>query len=79
MLAAATAPGIDQMTINVASGTETSMRDLARMVIEVTGGHPEVIYNPRNSGGLTRLVGDIHLAHERLGYQPRIPLMDGCG
>lgn len=77
MLAAATAPGIDQMTINVASGTETSMRDLARMVIEVTGGHPEVIYNPRNSGGLARLVGDIRLAREKLGYQPRISLMDG--
>ena len=77
MRAAATAPGIDRMTINVGSGTEIGMRELARLIIDVTGGHPEVIYNPRNSGGLARLWGDISLAREMLGYQPRTSLTDG--
>lgn len=77
MQAASTAPGIDHLTINVGSGTEISMRDLARQVIEVTGGHPEVIYNPRNVGGLSRLWGDLTLAREKLGYQPKTSLTDG--
>jgi len=51
MQAAATAPEIDNMTFNIASGTEISMRELARMIVEITGGHPEIIYNPRNTGG----------------------------
>ncbi|MEN6572647.1 MAG: NAD-dependent epimerase/dehydratase family protein [Anaerolineaceae bacterium] len=77
MQAAATAPGIDRMTINIASGTEISMRELARLTVEVTGGHPEIIYNPRNAGGLARLCGDITLAREKLGYQPRTGLPEG--
>ncbi len=77
MHAAATAPGIDRLTINVGGGEETSMRELARLVIEVTGGHPEVIYNPRNVGGLSRLWGDLTLARDALGYQPKTSLMDG--
>jgi UDP-glucose 4-epimerase len=77
MQAAATAPEIDNMTFNIASGTEISMRELARMIVEITGGHPEIIYNPRNTGGLARLCGDITLAREKLGYQPRIALPEG--
>ncbi len=77
MVSAATAPDVNNLTINVGSGTETSIRELARLAIEVTGGHPEVVYNPRNEGGLSRLCADIHLAQERLGYEPRVSLVDG--
>ena len=77
MQAAATAPGVDQLTINIGGGEEISMRELARLVIEVTGGHPEVIYNPRNVGGLSRLWGDISLARDVLGFQPRTSLVEG--
>jgi len=77
MVSAATAPEVNNLTINVGSGTETSIRELARLAIEVTGGHPEVVYNPRNEGGLSRLCADIHLAQERLGYEPRVSLVDG--
>lgn len=77
MVSAATASEVNNLTINVGSGTETSIRELARLAIEVTGGHPEVVYNPRNEGGLSRLCADIHLAQERLGYEPRVSLVDG--
>lgn len=77
MVSAATAADVNNLTINVGSGTETSIRELARLAIEVTGGHPEVVYNPRNEGGLSRLCADIHLAQERLGYEPRVTLVDG--
>lgn len=77
MLAASTAPDINKLTLNVGSGNETSVRDLARLAVEVTGGHPEVVYNPRNEGGISRLCADISLARERLDYEPKVKLVDG--
>ncbi len=77
MHAASTAPEINTLTINVGSGTETSVKDLARLAVEVTGGHPEIVYNPRNEGGLSRLCADLTLARETLGYEPKTQLIDG--
>ena len=77
MIAASTAPEVNTLTINVGSGTETSVKELARLAIELTGGKPEVVYNPHNEGGLSRLSADINLAREKLGYEPKVQLMDG--
>jgi UDP-glucose 4-epimerase len=77
MVSSATAPDINQSTINVGSGGETSIRELVRQVVEVTSGKPEVVYNPRNEGGLSRLCADITMAREKLGYDPKTTLMDG--
>lgn len=77
MVSAATAPEVNTLTINVGSGTEVSVRELARLAAEVTGGHPEVVYNPRNEGGLSRLQADLTLAREKLGYEPRTSLIEG--
>lgn len=70
MLAASSATGVDQQIINVGSGEDTSIRDLVRKVNEVTGGSPEVIFNPRNEGGVRRMCADIRLAQKLLNYQP---------
>jgi nucleoside-diphosphate-sugar epimerase len=77
MVAAATAKDIDQQTINIGSGSEVSMLELIHEVLEVTGGHPEVLTNLRNEGGLSRLCADITLAQEKLDYMPITPLADG--
>jgi UDP-glucose 4-epimerase len=77
MIAASTAPDINQLTINVGSGSEMNLRDLSKLAIEVTGGHPEIVYNPRNEGGLSRLCADISLARVKLGYEPKVSLVDG--
>jgi UDP-glucose 4-epimerase len=77
MVAASTAKDINQLTINVGSGTETSIRDLTKLVTKVTGGHPEIVYNPRNEGGLSRLCADLSLAREKLGYDPQTSLLEG--
>jgi UDP-glucose 4-epimerase len=74
MVAAATAPSINQIVINIGSGKETSINDLARLVIDVTGGRPEIIYNSRVEGGVSRMCADLTLAGQKLGYQPLIPL-----
>jgi UDP-glucose 4-epimerase len=77
MIAAATAPGVNHLMINVGSGTETSLRELVRLVIDVTGVNAEVISNPRTDAGVSRMCADLSLAREKLGYQPRIGLSEG--
>ncbi len=77
MISAATVPDINNLIINIGSGAETSIREVARIAVEITGGHPEFVYNPRNSGGLSRLSGDITLAREKLGYEPKTSLIEG--
>jgi UDP-glucose 4-epimerase len=77
LVAAATAPHINGLVINVGSGVETSVRDLIKSVLEVTGGKAEVIYNAQTSGGVSRMRADLSLAKEKLGYRPSIKLEDG--
>jgi UDP-glucose 4-epimerase len=77
MIAASTAPGVDQMTINVGSGVETSVRDLVKVVISVTGSEPEVVYNPRSDGGPARMCADLRRAAAFLNYHPSISLETG--
>ncbi len=77
MAAAATAPNVNQEIINVGSGRETSVRDLVRMVMEISGHNPEVIYNPRSDPGPDRMCADLAKARMMLGYQPVTTLEAG--
>jgi UDP-glucose 4-epimerase len=77
MVAAATASGIDDLNINVGNGAETSVRELANLVIQVTSSNAEVIFNPLTSPGVSRMCADLRLAREKLGYQPRVSLAEG--
>jgi UDP-glucose 4-epimerase len=77
MIAAATAPDLDNLVINIGSGTETEVRDLMRLVLQTTRSKAEVMYNPRTDPGVSRVRADIRLAKEKLGYNPRISLEDG--
>ena len=77
MIAAATAPNLDKLVINIGSGTETSTRDLVRLVLETTASNVEVMFNPRADAGVSRMRADIALAREKLGYLPAISLEEG--
>jgi UDP-glucose 4-epimerase len=77
MISAATAPGINHQIINIGSGKETSIRDLVRLIMVVTGMNVEAIMNPRNDPGVSRMCAAINLAREKLGYHPRFSLEDG--
>jgi nucleoside-diphosphate-sugar epimerase len=77
MIAASTAPDLDNQVINIGSGKETSTRELLRMVMEITGSQAEVIYNPRTDPGVSRMCADLSMAKEKLGYVPRFSLSDG--
>ncbi len=77
MVTAATALNVNQCIINVGSGHDTSVRELVRLSLEITGGHPEVVFNPRNERGPSRMCADLTLAREKLNYQPTIPIETG--
>jgi len=77
LVAAATAPNVNGIVINVGSGKETSIRELIKCVLEVTGSNAEVIYSSQTSGGVSRLCADLTLAREKLNYRPSIELNDG--
>lgn len=77
LIAAATAPGVDRQIINVGSGQEVSINALVRLIAEVTGRRPSVLYNERQSGGVSRLVASLEKAHALLNYEPRVDLRTG--
>ncbi|MDD2694867.1 MAG: NAD-dependent epimerase/dehydratase family protein, partial [Anaerolineales bacterium] len=77
MVAAATAPNISHSILNIGSGAETRVRELVRLVLEVTGSHSEVVYNPQTDPGVSRMCADLSLAREKLGYRPRVSLVEG--
>src|SRR5512146_1978826 len=66
LIAAATAPNINVLVINVGSGKETSIRDLSKAGQEATGTSAEVGYSPNTSGGVSRLCADLALASQKL-------------
>ena len=77
MISAATAPNINHMVINVGSGSETSIRDLVRLIMEVIGVKAEAIVNPHTDPGVSRMRADTRLARDKLGYHSRITLYEG--
>ncbi len=77
LVAAATASGVNRCVLNVGSGSELSINELVRQVGEATGREIHVLHSSAESGGVSRLVADIRLAREKLGFRPRIPMEEG--
>jgi UDP-glucose 4-epimerase len=76
LTAAAEAPGVDHRILNIGSGCETSVQNLADLVIKQVK-HGEILKTPHEEGGVSRMCADISLARELLGYKPRVSLADG--
>lgn len=77
MVAASTAPNINGLVINVGSGVETAIKDLIRVVLDVTASKANVVYNTQTSGGVSRMKADLTLAKDKLRFSPSIGLEDG--
>jgi UDP-glucose 4-epimerase len=77
LVAAASAQNLDRLVINVGSGQETSVRELARLVGAATGREIDVLYSKADSGGVSRMCADISLAAARLNFRPRVGLAEG--
>lgn len=77
MVAAATAPTINLLVINIGSGVETSIRALAQYVLEAVGKSVDWIYMEEQDPGPSRMCADIRLAQAKLNYKPRVSLQEG--
>jgi UDP-glucose 4-epimerase len=63
---------------NVASGTETSLLELAQLLIEVMGSDAAIEYGPERSvNKVSRRLADTRLARERLGFESEVGLEEG--
>ena len=64
--------------VNVCSGVETRMRDLAELLLELTGSDVGIEYKPQPPGALpARRYGDPKRAEELLGFRAETKLADG--
>ena len=77
MVAAATAPNVNGLVINVGSGVETSLRALTKLMLDVTGSQANVVFNSQTSVGVSRLCADLTLAGQKLNYKPSFRLEEG--
>jgi UDP-glucose 4-epimerase len=64
-------------TINIGSGREVTVNELARHVARVVGTDAVVEHDRPRPGDVPRLCADISRARTRLGYEPRVSLEDG--
>jgi len=63
---------------NIGGGTETSLRELAAMLVRVMGRDLEPEFGPaRGVNGVTRRLADVSLAAGRLGWKAEVGLEEG--
>ncbi|MCA9268474.1 MAG: SDR family oxidoreductase [Planctomycetales bacterium] len=63
--------------VNLGNPGEFTIKQLAEMVVELTGSRSQLIYEPLPDDDPTRRRPDITLAQEKLGWSPQISLRDG--
>jgi UDP-glucose 4-epimerase len=65
-------------TINLGSGQEASVNEMVRLILAAMDrpDHP-VEHGPERPGDVRRLLADVKLARELVGFQPRTSLEDG--
>lgn len=63
--------------VNLGNQGEFTIRELAELVIELTGSRSKLTYRPLPADDPTRRRPDISLARARLGWEPQVPLREG--
>ena len=67
----------DASPINIGSGDEISIKNLALLIRELKGGSFDIIWDTSKSNGQPRRVLDIQLAKDELSFNPSIPIREG--
>ena len=63
--------------INLGNPGEFTIRQLAELVIELTGSASKLVFKPLPADDPLQRQPDIRLARERLGWEPTVPLREG--
>lgn len=62
---------------NVGSGIQTSIKELAQLILNVTGSDLEIQYEPAGQTFVTNRIGDTKLAKKDLGFTYQVELEEG--
>jgi UDP-glucose 4-epimerase len=76
-ITALTGDRITGSVFNVANGQQTSILELARMIIEVTGSKSDILFKPARTGDIRDSVGDISNTVKHLGYRNKRSMQEG--
>ena len=77
LIAALTLDSTQHITLNVGSGVEVPINELAHEILSLTRSSSNTIYSPVGSGGVSRLQADLKLARKVLSYEPKVTLREG--
>ncbi len=77
LVSAATARKVNRQVINIGSGVETTVNQLAAHIEAATKRELNIIHNPQKEGGVDRLTADISRAKSLLGFRPMVDLAEG--
>ena len=71
---------VSDEVLNIASGVETSLTELAHKLLDAMGADLPVEYGPpRSVNNVARRLADTTRARERLGFRAEVPLEEGLG
>lgn len=73
LLATETDPG----PINIGNPSERTIKELAEMIVEMTGSNSEIVYKPLPVDDPTRRCPDITRAKATLGWEPTVSIEEG--
>lgn len=62
---------------NVGSGTRTSLKELAEMVLELTGSDQSIQYEPAGKTFVTNRIGSTEKAEREIGFRTTVELREG--
>jgi UDP-glucose 4-epimerase len=77
LISAGLTTDLDGLIANVGSGVEMSINQIVDVIEEVLGKKAYRLYSSAESGGISRLVADISLARQKLGFKPKMDLRKG--
>jgi len=62
---------------NIGMGIGTSINDLVKMLLELTGSDLQIDYRPQEQSFVTHRIGSIDKAERLLGFRATVPLLEG--
>lgn len=77
ILSSMTKPQVEGEVFNVGTGKPTSVNELAKTVLELAGGKPQILYKEKRSGEIANSFADITKAKRLLDFEPTVSLKDG--
>ncbi len=77
VVGAALGDGADRASINVGTGTEITVKELAQTIVDVTGGTSTIRHAEARPGEILRSVARVERAERLLGFRAETRLRDG--